>query len=56
MTAPRQDKPAYMNLCVFSTPLDPNLAIGRLLRNLPSSSDPNTTLEVTPDGKLQYLE
>ena len=56
MTAPRKDRPGNVNLCVFYTALDPNIAIGSLRDSLPSSSDPNITLEVTSDGKLQYLQ
>jgi hypothetical protein len=49
-----------VNLCVFSTSVGADAAIGRLRSDLASSSafsvDYTTSLEVTSDGELQYLE
>lgn len=44
-----------VNLCVFSTSVGIDAAIGRLRSGLPPS-DPDTTVEVTFKGQLRYLE
>jgi hypothetical protein len=45
-----------INLCIFSTSLGPDATIGRLKEDLEPWGDEDTTIEVTPDGFLQYLE
>lgn len=54
--APMPTKPQFnVNLCVFSTSVGKDAAIGRLQSGLPPS-DPTMTVEVTCDGQLRYLE
>jgi hypothetical protein len=53
---PNQPLPQIkVNLCVFSTSVGTDAAIGRLQSSLPHS-DPTITVEVTGQGQLRYLE
>lgn len=52
---PSQGPQIKANLCVFSTSLSADAAIGRLKSGFPHS-DPDLTIEVTSDGYLRYLE
>ena len=56
-TAPMPTQPPQIkvNLCVFSTSVGTDAAIGRLQSGFPHS-DPTITVEVTGDGQLRYLE
>jgi hypothetical protein len=53
---PNQRPQIKVNLCVFSTSVGMDAAIGRLQSSLPSSVDPTVTIEVTGNGQLRYLE
>jgi hypothetical protein len=52
---PNQRPQIKVNVCVFSTSLGSDAAIGRLQSDLPQS-DPTITVEVTGGGQLRYLE
>src|SRR5260370_6362149 len=55
LTAPMPTKPEMsVNLCVFSTSLSLDTAVGQLRRDLPPS-DAAVTIEPTSDGHLRYL-
>jgi hypothetical protein len=47
---PNQRPQIKLNLCVFSTSVGMDAAIGRLQSSLPSSVDPTITIEVTGNG------
>jgi hypothetical protein len=56
MTEISKPENIHINLCIFSTSLGPDATMGRLKQDLPRWGDEDTTIEVTSDGLLQYLE
>lgn len=55
-TSPMPTRPdLFVDLCVFTTTLGLDIVQGRLRSGLPPS-DPDETVERTPDGHLRYLE
>src|SRR5262249_31281203 len=56
MTGISKPENIHVNLCSFSTSLGRDATIGGLKQDLMRWTDENTTIEVTSDGLLQYIE